>query len=328
MLNEIRGLAKGNTNFVQSRWENALSNEHFTEVQGRIWPTSDEFFHPLNPMYSIFLPSVGQINYFKVILLRDGAQMLLDFFLRFPLPKLTQTKLIVPADLLFLVPEVWHPHVFCYRLKALRPMVHQKNYFFYGLANEVFLNWRFFKHQFPAWLEQFDAAAPVQIYLANRGELYNHAWPDNNIAFEICAAFQRHFKQQLSFLKWAEVGNLSADAQRTFVSLDQFRGAAHWCTIESNMLAKCINVWPRGEYAGFQGEEIGSWPVSFQHSLHLYTAKAQHSDFSKFFFIKKMSNAPGVPLPTPIVPELMSLLPQRLTLQGLVPATAQSKTKA
>lgn len=317
MWNELKALCTKDSNFILNRWDNPLHGDIPTETQGKLWPSSDEFYHPLNPVFSFFFQSPAQLDLFRVLLLRDGAQGLLDFFMRFPFPKSIKAKIIVPAELSFLVPDGWRPQVLCYRLETTRAMTEEKNYLFYGLISEASLSWPRFKNHIHDWLKQFDPRAPVTAYFATRNELFDRAWIDRKIAFEITAAFQSHFKEQINFVNWNGMVGLATRSNMTFVGLDQWRNGVDLCGVDSMMMAKAPQIWGRGTYPGFRGKKIGSWPVSFQHSIGIYTAECADSDFSHFFFMKKTAPPSAGPfLPYPIRPDLMELLGQRLSVKG------------
>jgi len=238
--------------------------------------------------------------------------------MRFPFPKNTEVQLIVPAELLFLVPDGWRPKVLCYKMETNRVMTHEKHYLFYGLISEASLAWPRFRLHIEKWLQQFDRNAPVSAYFATRNELYDLAWIDRKIAFEISAIFQSHFKNLIEFLNWDDLRGNSSRADLTYVNLDLWRYGVDLCGVDSMMMAQASQLWGRGTYPGFTGKKIGSWPISFQHSLGIYTAEAEHSDFSHFFFTKKTAPVlAGVQLPYPIQPDLMELLAERLVVAGL-----------
>lgn len=318
MWNELKALCTTDSNFILNRWDNPLHGDVPTDTQGKLWPSSDEFYHPLNPVFSFFFQTPAHIDLFKVILLRDGAQSLLDFFMRFPFPKSIQAKIIVPAELLFLVPDGWRSKVLCYKMETERQMTHEKSYLFYGLVSEASLGWPRFKHYIDKWLIQFDPNAPVSAYFATRNELYDKAWIDRKIAFELASVFQSYFKNKIEFLTWDDLTGISAKSDLTYVNLDLWRYGVDLCGVDSLMMSKATQLWGRGTYPGFKGKKIGSWPISFQHSIGIYTAECDDSDFSHFFFTKKTAPVlADVQLPFPIKPELMDLLAERLVVSGL-----------
>lgn len=324
MWNELKALCTKDTNFILNRWDNPLHNDTVTELQGRLWPSSEEFYHPLNPLFSFFISMHAHVDLFKVFLLRDGAEGILEFFVRFPAPKDFKVQILVPADLAFLVPDGWRPRVLCYRLATDRKMTYTNDYLFYGLVSEISLSWPRFRHHLDSWISQFDPNANVKAFFATRNEIYDKAWIDRKISFQIAGTFQSYFKNKIEFLNWKDVVGLSARSNLTYVPLDQWRNGIGLCSVDSMMMAKAPQVWPRGEYEGFRGKKIGSWPVSFQHNIDVFTCECDHSDFANFFFIKKTAPlVPYAPLPHPIIPELMELLAERLTVKGLERAAAK-----
>ena len=289
-----------------------------TELQGRLWPSSDEFYHPLNPAFSFFLQTHSHVNLFKIILFRDGAQSLLEFFLRFPAPKDFQVQILVPAELAFLVPAGWRSRILCYRMVTDRKMTDQKNYLFYGLISEICLSWPRFRLHIDKWIKQFDPNAPVKAFFATRPELFDKAWVDRRISFEIAGIFQSYFKQKIDFISWKDMVGLSSRSNLTYVPLDQWHNGIGLCSVDSQMMSKAPQFWGRGVYEGFKGEKIGNWPLSFKHSLDIFNLECDDNDFPTMFFHKKTAPLiPYSPLPHPIKPELMELLATRLTVKGL-----------
>lgn len=317
MWNELQALAKTSPNFILNRWDNPLHADVPTDTQGNLWPSSDEFYHPLNPVFSFFFQRLENLGLFKVLTVRDGAQGLLNFFHRFPLPKTVTTQLLVPAELLFLVPDAWRPKVLCYRLEANKPRPVTSKYLMYGLISDVFLSWNRFRHHAEDWVKQFDPNADVSAYFASRNELFDQTWTDRRTGFELTAILQSYFKKRIQFLTWPEVQNIGPQSDTTLVHLDQWHNAVSLCGVDSIMLGKGLPLWGRGVYGGFTGKKIGRWPISFQHSIAVYTAECEHSDFTHFFFLKKTSPNQAQQLPSPIKPELMELLSQRLKVKGL-----------
>lgn len=317
MLDNLKALAKDNSNFVNFRWDNPLHNDYSTEQQSRTWPSGEDFFHPLNPMFSYFFKTYEHLDFYKVILLRDGALGLLDFFLRFPTPKNCKAQLLVPADLLFLVPDGWRPKIIAYRLASPRPLKVTKRLLFYGLVSDTFLSWPRFRSQMPDWIKQFPRDASVSAFFAVRSEVFNHQWTDRKTAFEFMSIFQRAFDSTPELLDATEFKSMLAKSDITYINMDIWRSASGLCSIDNQAFGQAVQVFPRGEYKGFTGKPIGSWPMSFTNSLELYTAEAADSDFSNFLFIKK-STPTSLSLPYPIVPKLWDLLSERLTLTSYV----------
>lgn len=319
MWNELQRRARANLNFLQHRWDNPLHNDYDTELQGRLWPSSDEFYHPLNPIYSFFFRNYGHLDFYDVVLLKDGAAGILDFFLRFPIPRKNKSLFLVPADLTFLVPQAWRPQVRGYRLRGPK-FTPTTRYLFYALLTDTYLSWPHFKGQVTAWLQQFDPTAPASALFLHRSEVYDHAWSDRNITMEATAALQHHFHAPIEFLNWNETKALAGKSDLTFVGMDLRSHGTGLCAVESLMMSKAAHVLPRGRYGAFTGEKLGEFPLSFQHGLDVFSCVAPDQDFDRFLFEKKLSTYTGARLPLPIKSDLMALLTERVQLPA--PAAA------
>lgn len=89
-------------------------------AQDKLWPSSEDIYHPWNPAFADFCQSQDELELYPSLLLRDGAQSLLDFFFRFPEPTKKSSQLIVHADLSCFVPEARREKTKCYRLENYR----------------------------------------------------------------------------------------------------------------------------------------------------------------------------------------------------------------
>jgi len=315
MLDKLKQLSKETNNFLQWRWDNPLHAEKPTEQQGRLWPSSEDFFHPLNPIFSLFIQKYEQMEFYKVFLLRDGAHTLLDFFLRFPVPKGREAQLLIPADLTFLAPDAWRPHLISYRMECPRPFKKTNRLLFYALVSDTFLSWPKFQFQMKEWLQQFPKDASVSAFFATRNEPLDHRWVDKITSFEFMSIFQSHFKQSPELLNFEEFKGMLTKSDITYINMDLWHGGTGLCSVDNVAFSQAVQVFPRATYKGFTGKKIGEWPMSFQHKLTLYTTEAKDSDYSSFMFMKKMSPATTISLPHPIVPTLYDLLAERLTFE-------------
>jgi hypothetical protein len=315
MLDNLRQIAESSQNFLDSRWDNPLHSNAATEVQGRLWPCSEDFYHPLNPMFSCFFRAQEHLELFKVVMLRDGALMLLDFFFRFPVPKGKVAKFLIPAELSFLIPMAWRPHVLCYRNNYAdaytKPL---KKLLFITLLSETSLSWNKFKFVMPHWLKHFPKEAEVSAYFGVRSELLDDVQLEKKLSFEFVSTFQEHFNNKPEIIESGDIRALSTISDTTLINCDVWNCGISLCTLENFFASQAVQVYPRGIYKGFQGKKIGEWPVSFSHSLSIYTAQAQDTDYENLLFTKKTAIKPRGFLPYPVIPQLLQLLQQRLTL--------------
>jgi|GEM_PF-5891830 len=306
MFDHLKHLSKQANFFLGNRWNSPLHTAAATEMMSCLWPSSDDFYHPLNPMFTPFFAETRQVTAYDVVLLRDGAHTLLDFYMRFPAPKKSRTLFLVNADLYFLVPEPWRPQTLAYRIdyKYEAPT---KKLVFYGLISESFMAWNRFRHHIDKWLKQFSPDAEVSAYLAIRNEPMNHNWDDKTLAFEVTAGIQNYFKNKIEFLNFDNLKKQGSNPEATFVSLDLLRTAVGFCAMENMFMGQAIKVHPRGIYQAFNGEKIGEWPLSFGHKMSIYQGECPDSDYSTFFFMKKMNAYP-------LTPKLLDTLAARLTV--------------
>ncbi|MBY0517939.1 MAG: hypothetical protein K2P81_13600 [Bacteriovoracaceae bacterium] len=314
MLDNLKKEVEASRHFLTFRWDNPLHADLPTDMQGRMWPSSEDFYHPLNAMFSCFFQTQEHLEYFKVVLLRDGAHMLLDFFLRFPSPKGNVATFLVPADLLFLVPDAWRAKVLAYRMENPRPFKQTKRLVFCSMVSDTCLSWQHFKHHMPKWLERFPKDATLSAYIASRNEPFDHTWTDKKISFEFMSIFQNYFKNAPELLTFLDFKAMCSKTDITYINTDLYFGGVSLCAVDNLVYSQSAQTQPRTRYPGFKGKKIGEWPMSFKHNLTIYTAECEDSDFSPFLFHKKTSLNKKASLPYPIIPALLELLVERLRL--------------
>ncbi len=318
MWDDLRRRSAGTLNFAQHRWENPLNQKDASDRQGKLWPSGEDFFHPLNPLFSFFIRHQHQLELFQVLLLRDGAQTLLDFFLRFPSPK-SDTRLLVDANLAFLVPAGWRPHTLYWRMEPTRPAppATLHHLLFYGLFSQTFLSEPLFRKHLHQWLGQFPTDADVGAYFSQRGDLLDPGGTEQLMGYQTTAAFQSRFRRPLRFLRRRELGEYALEGRHTFVHMDLWRHGVSLCSVESQMMGRGMPLHPRGVYGGLAAEKIGQWPLSFNHALTVWQGTAADEDFNGFLFEKKISPQKDMALPFPIKTHLLGLLEKRLSVPGI-----------
>ncbi len=314
MLELLKLKAEKNKNFLKERWEGPLNNQYATDQQGKLWPSSEDFFHPLNPMYSCFFKKPTDLQYFKVILLRDGAYMLLDFFFKFPSPKPNFAQILVPAELSFLVPKSWQDQVICYRMrKDIKPKITNK-LIFLALGSECFMSWPIFKPQMSEWLEQFPRNAEVSMFFSTRPDPVDPDVSEKKLTFEFLNKFSRHFQNEVTLLTGPELRAKFSKPDNTFINLDLYQSGNALCTMEVVASSQACPVLPRPEYKGFNGKKIGSWSLTFNTHLDLYTHESKDCDFEELFYYKKTLPPTGASLVYPIVPKLLAIMEKRFSI--------------
>ena len=314
MLENLKNKSRQNINFLKERWDSPIHSKYASDQQGLIWPSSDEFYHPLNPMYSCFLKKPADLEYFKVILLKDGAYMLLDFFFKFPTPKPNYPQILIPADLSFLVPKTWHSHVLCYRLNCDFSQKMTNKIVFLSLASESFMAWPIFKTDMAKWLEQFPREAEVSMFYAIRADAVDPDYSEKKLPFEFLHTISRYFKNEITLLNFNELKMKFANPENSFVNFNLYRTANSLCSMEILASSQRCPVYQRPQYKGFSGKHVGSWPITFNAHLDLFTHGAQEADFEELFFWKKLITPTGAALPYPLVPKLLAVMEKRFNI--------------
>ena len=316
MLKTSLNTNSSKNNFVLGQWENALHKSGDKAVQNALWPSSADLYHPWNLVFAYSFQTAEQLQSYPVLLLRDGALSLLDFFFRFPVPPEKASRLIVQADLTFLVPKAWQANCYAYRIKENRDFEIKNSLIFYAQTTNSYLNWAIFKKQIEPWLASFSKKAKVGVYFTQRAELFEEVYKERMVSYELFSELQSYFKEKIQLLNVAELKSAMSKEDVTYINLDLYRSAVAMCSIDSHMMSGLCQIYPRSTYEGFQGTEIDRRPVSFKHDLILYEFKASHQDFLNLYFDYKISKSTKG-LPFPIVPTLGRLLQERLSL-GLI----------
>lgn len=314
MLETLKLRAAKNKNFLKERWESPIHSQYATDQQGKLWPSSEDFYHPLNPVYSCFIKRPTDLEYFKVILLRDGAYMLLDFFFKFPTPKPNFAQILVPANLSFLVPKSWHSQVICYKVRKECPTQMTNKLVFLALGSECFMSWPIFKSQLGTWLERFQRDSEVSMFFSTRADPVDPDFSEKKLTFEFLAKISRYFDQEITLLTGPELRSKFSKPDNSFINLDLYNSANSLCSMEISASSSGCPVYPRAEYDGFTGKRIGSWPISFNTYFDFYSLESRDCDFEELLYTKKMIPATGATLVYPLVPKLLSIMQNRLKI--------------
>jgi hypothetical protein len=78
------------------------------------YPYSQSFETPLLPLFLYELSDLSFLNYFPVVLVRDGANSLFNFFQLWPKPEAIKTTLLINRNLFMLIPLEWKENVSFY----------------------------------------------------------------------------------------------------------------------------------------------------------------------------------------------------------------------
>ena len=298
-------------NYVLGRWENNLHRNESNEIQNNLWPSSEDFFHPWNPVFGSVFRTTNQLKAYPALLLKDGALSLVDFFFRFPNPTVETPTIIVHADLAFLVPDSWQQQCFLYRLETHRTYTPTQKIVFYAHATESFLNWSIMKFEIDDFLLKFSKNAEVSAHICQRQEVFEQPISDQTIAYELTSTLQKNFTKKISFLNLHELKALMSKKDVTYINLDLYKSAVGLCSVESLMMSGRCQVFPRPTYKGSKEKEIARKAISFQHDLVLYNFQSKHQDFLNLFFDYKLSGS-SIRLPFPVAPKIIHLLRERL----------------
>lgn len=299
-------------NFVMARWYHQQHQHLKLNAQEKLWPSSEDLYHPWNPVFADFCQTQDHLSLYSMILLRDGAQSLLDFFLRFPEPSKESSRLIVQADLSFLVPEQWQETTLCYRLKPSRENQLTKKLLFYQLLSDLPMDKNIFSKRLNTFLENFSPDSQVDIFIGMREKLYGSDWSERRDCFEFMAELQYYFQNKVRVIGIEELKKRSSNEELTYVNLDTLKSSVAFCSIDSYMMANSCQLFPQKTNKGFHGDFIERSPLSFNHDLVLYGLKNINCDFNRFKKLKTYAKGTEN-MPFPIIPELLEILHERLT---------------
>jgi len=95
-------------------------------------PHSGLYFSDLSPIFSYEIQKMESLNLFSHLHLRDGASLLLNFFLNNPKPSNIRTKISIHESLKDLVPSDWRDQVQFIELVSLRQASKKRAYYIMG----------------------------------------------------------------------------------------------------------------------------------------------------------------------------------------------------
>jgi len=118
------------------------SRDFWTEEDGLIEslslslsPHSGLYYSDLSPLFSYEIQKIDSLNLFSHIHLRDGAALLLNFFLNQPDPKVLRTKISVHHTFHHLIPSSWIDHVQFVELVSKKSSTNDRLY--YAMGNKI-----------------------------------------------------------------------------------------------------------------------------------------------------------------------------------------------
>lgn len=101
---------------AQLNKKDLLPPEMTRKFTGTFWPFTDDYFNPLNAVFSVQILSEQILNRRPVWYLRDGLIPLIWFFKTFSQPKNIKSTLIVPVKFAEIVPIAWRAQVKYYEI--------------------------------------------------------------------------------------------------------------------------------------------------------------------------------------------------------------------
>jgi len=269
-------------NFVLSRWDRKIHQQTQTKIQHDLWPSAEDFYHPWNPTFGFYFTTEAHLEIYPMLLLRDGAQGLLDFFLRFPLYYSNFSKLAVHADLSFLIPESWKQHTYLYRMEPFRRFeAPTQNIIIYALTSYAFLNWPALKTKLDDWIElNIPPSSKVSVYFSQREELYDNISSDRMAGLEILSKLQHHLTSKIEILSLPQFKRFGDDREATFIHLDLWRSSVALCSIDSFMQSRLSQVLPVPRKNSESVIILTRKKVSLNHEIILYRNDSERSEFS------------------------------------------------
>jgi hypothetical protein len=298
-------------NFVMARWYHQQHQGVKLNTHDNLWPSSEEFFHPWNPAFADFCQTKKHLELYPMLLLRDGAHSLLDFFLRFPEPTQKSSHLIVHADISFLVPDAWRATTKCFRIIPQREYKPTNKLLFYHLLNEPYHNKIESSEKLSSWLEKFPKDSEVELFMCIREKLYNKNGNERRDCFDIMADIQHYFQNRVKILEFDEFKQRGADSNSTYINMDRCKSSISFCSIDSYMMSNSCQIFPQAIDKDFKGNVIDISPISFNHDLVLYDFINEGSVFNHLKSITDFSRGSEA-LPFPLIPELNDILQERL----------------
>ncbi len=93
-----------------------INTPELKQLLGHFWPATQEYFNPLNAVFSAQVLSLTTLRSRPIWLFRDGLIPLMWFFKTIPSPKGLQSKMILPIKFANVVPQAWQQNVKYYEI--------------------------------------------------------------------------------------------------------------------------------------------------------------------------------------------------------------------
>lgn len=269
---EIPEMKIQESNFVLSRWDRKIHQQTHTKTQHHLWPSAEDFYHPWNPTFGFYFTTTQHMEIYPMLLLRDGAEGISDFFLRFPIYKKSFSKLAVHADLWFLIPESWRTHTVLYRMKPHRNFLKTtEKIVIYALTSESFLSWSLLQPTLEEWISTtIPQSSTVGVYFSQREELYDTSHRERTAGQELLRSLQHHLDSKVNLLNLQSLKLSGDDCNTTFIHLDLWKNSVALCSIDSYMQSRACQIFPIHTYQSKQETPIASKRISLNHEITLY----------------------------------------------------------
>lgn len=298
MSQKIPEMVELQDNFTFGRFYRRIHQETQTQIQNKIWPCAEDFFHPWNPTFGFFFTSEAHMKLYDMILLRDGAQGVVDFFLRFANYKTGFSKVAIHEDLAFLVPKGWRNKTLYYRIEKNKPNIKTNKFILFGLQSEAFLHWDEFQYNHDKWIKKnFTRDSEINLYFPVREEPFKTERRDSCGGAQFICELQRHSRKKVNMLTLSELKLLMDNSDYTFVHLDLWKNVVSLCSIENLAYSKPCQIIPRKPFNGRKTSEIARKALSLNHDLVITKSSDQLSQFDEISnFHKNHKNFESLPL--------------------------------
>ncbi len=121
MLDKIKDIVDRNIceNLISKKWDIQFRNADFEQIYWHHHPMTERYYFEGNPLFTFELQSPLEMECYPIVMLRDGALGILDFFINYPRPwSDLKTMFLIPERFESLVPKFWKDHVAIYKVQS------------------------------------------------------------------------------------------------------------------------------------------------------------------------------------------------------------------
>jgi hypothetical protein len=285
-------------NFTLGRYYRRIHQETQTQIQNKLWPCAEDFYHPWNPTFGFFFTSEAHMKLYDMILLRDGAQGVLDFFIRFSKHKTGFSKVAIHEDFAFLIPKGWRNKTVLYRIEKNKQNVKTNKFILFGLQSDAFLHWDQFQYCYDKWIKKtFTKESEINLYLPVREEPFATEQRDRCGGTQFICELQSYSRKKIKMVTLTELKLLTDNSDYTFVHLDLWKNVVSLCSIENFAFSKPCQIMPRKSFKVKRTSDVARKPLSLNHDLVITKDMDQQSQFEEISnFYKSHKNLESLPL--------------------------------